>query len=171
MDTVLNIGLNDETAEGMVQRTGDTSFVYDSYRRWFKCWIFVLDLPDEAFEDVLEEYKEEKGVKSDTDLNAEDGKLDRRFPRNCSETQGFDFPEDPFEQLKLATEAVFKSWNGKRAIDYRNAAGIIHDLGTAVNIVTMVFGNMGWDSAQVWRLPRSANGENFVRRLPDECPG
>ncbi|UCH59497.1 MAG: pyruvate, phosphate dikinase [Anaerolineales bacterium] len=148
MDTVLNLGLNDKTAAGMVALTGDERFVYDAYRRLVQMFgSVVLGMPDEAFEDVLEEYKEHKGVKNDTDLSAEDWKhLTESFKQIVKEHQGFDFPQDPIEQLRLATEAVFKSWNGKRAVDYRNAAGISHDLGTAVNIVTMVFGNMGWDS-------------------------
>ena len=108
------------------------------------CWIFR----DEAFEDVLEDYKHERASKQDTDLTAEDLKaLDRSVQsRSSRKNKGFDFPQDPFEQMRLATEAVFKSWNGKRAIDYRRATNIPDDLGTAVNIVTMVFGNMGWDS-------------------------
>ncbi len=148
MDTVLNIGLNDKTAEGMVKLTEDERFVYDSYRRLVQMFgSVVLGLPDEAFEDVLDEYKEKKGVKSDTKLSAEDWKnLTKKFQEIVREHMGFDFPQDPYQQLRLATEAVFKSWNGKRAIDYRNAAGISHDLGTGVSIVTMVFGNMGWDS-------------------------
>ncbi|MCX8061840.1 MAG: pyruvate, phosphate dikinase [Anaerolineales bacterium] len=148
MDTVLNIGLNDTTAEGMVKLTGDERFVYDAYRRLIQGFgSVVLGIPDEAFEDVLEEYKHQKGYKLDTDLTAEDWKaLTQKFKEIVRQHKGFDFPQDPLEQLRLATEAVFKSWNGKRAVDYRNAAGIPHDLGTAVNIVTMVFGNMGWTS-------------------------
>ena len=148
MDTVLNLGLNDQTARAMVELTGDERFVYDAYRRLVQMFgSVVLGLPDEAFEDVLEEYKKKKGVKSDTELDAEDWKkLTKRFQEIVREYKGFDFPQDPYEQLRLATEAVFKSWNGKRAIDYRNAAGISHDLGTAVNIVTMVVGNRGWNS-------------------------
>jgi pyruvate,orthophosphate dikinase len=148
MDTVLNLGLNNETAAGMVKLTEDERFVYDSYRRLVQMFgSVVLGIKDEAFEDALEAYKEEKGVKFDTDLNAEDWKtLTKKFQAIIKEHKGFDFPQDPYEQLRLATEAVFNSWNGKRAIDYRNAAGISHDLGTAVNIVTMVFGNMGSSS-------------------------
>jgi pyruvate,orthophosphate dikinase len=148
MDTVLNIGLNDVTAQGMVKLTGDERFVYDAFRRLIQGFgAVVLGIPDEAFEDVLEEYKHQKGYKLDTELTAEDWKaLTEKFKVIVREHKGFDFPQDPFEQLRLATEAVFKSWNGKRAVDYRNAAGIAHDLGTAVNIVTMVFGNMGWTS-------------------------
>jgi len=148
MDTVLNIGLNDVTAQGMVKLTGDERFVYDAYRRLIQGFgSVVLGIPDEAFEEELEAYKQSKGVKLDTDLDANDWKtITEKFKAIVKKHKGFDFPQDPYEQLKLATEAVFQSWNGKRAVDYRNAAGISHDLGTAVNIVTMVFGNMGWNS-------------------------
>jgi len=148
MDTVLNLGLTDETVQGMIQLTGDERFVYDSYRRLIQMFgSVVLGIDDEAFEEPLDEYKKSKGYSADTDMTADDWKaLSETFKAVVRREKGFDFPQDPIEQLRLATEAVFKSWNGKRAIDYRNAAGIAHDLGTAVNIVTMVFGNMGWDS-------------------------
>ncbi|NMB87705.1 MAG: pyruvate, phosphate dikinase [Chloroflexi bacterium] len=148
MDTVLNIGLNDETAKGMVELTQNERFVFDAYRRLIQMFgSVVLGLRDEAFEDVLEEFKAKKGVKADTDLNAEDLKtLTEEFKKVVRKEYGSDFPQDPFDQMRLATEAVFRSWNGKRAIDYRRATNIADDLGTAVNIVTMVFGNMGWDS-------------------------
>ncbi len=162
MDTVLNLGLNDKTAAGMVKLTEDERFVYDSYRRLVQMFgSVVLGIDDEAFEDVLEAYKKNKGVKNDTELTAEDWKaLTDEFKKIVRAHKGFDFPQDPYEQLRLATEAVFKSWNGKRAIDYRNAAEISHDLGTAVNIVTMVFGNMGWDSGTGVAFTRNpATGE------------
>ena len=165
MDTVLNIGLNDETAKGMVDLTKDERFVYDAYRRLVQMFgSVVLDIDDEAFEDVLDEYKQVKGVKLDTDLKADDWKtLTEKFKQIIKKHKGFDFPQDPYEQLRLATEAVFKSWNGKRAIDYRNAAGISHDMGTAVNIQTMVFGNMGWDSGTGVAFTRDpATGENIL---------
>jgi len=148
MDTVLNIGLNDETAAGMIALTGNERFVNDSYRRLIQMFgSVVLGMPDEAFEDVLEEYKKEKGAKVDTDLSAADLKaLIAKFKAVVLAGKGFEFPQDPYKQMRLASEAVFGSWNGKRAIDYRRATGIADDLGTAVNIVTMVFGNMGWDS-------------------------
>ncbi len=148
MDTVLNIGLTDRTAEGLLALTGDRRFVYDAYRRLVEMFgSVVLGIPDEAFEEPLKEYKEKKGYKSDTDMTAEDWKaITETFKAVVRQHKGFDFPQDPFEQLRLATEAVFKSWNGKRAVDYRRATGIPDDLGTAVNIVTMIFGNMGWDS-------------------------
>jgi len=144
MDTVLNIGLNDETAARMVELTDDPRFVYDAYRRLVHMFgSVVLNIDDEAFEHPLDKYKAEKGYKLDTEMKAEDWKvLTELYKDVVKEQKGFDFPQDPYQQLKLATEAVFKSWNGKRAIDYRNAAGIAHDLGTGVNIQTMVFGNM-----------------------------
>ena len=148
MDTVLNIGLNDETAAGMIKLTNNERFVNDSYRRLIQMFgSVVLGITDEAFEDVLDEFKKAKGAKVDTDLKAADLKeLIAKFKVVVKKEKGFDFPQDPFVQMKLASEAVFGSWNGKRAIDYRRATGIADDLGTAVNIVTMVFGNMGNDS-------------------------
>jgi pyruvate,orthophosphate dikinase len=148
MDTVLNIGLNDETAKGMVKLTENERFVYDSYRRLIQMFgSVVLGISDEAFEHVLDSFKEEKGAEADTDLTAEDLKeLTEKFKVVVKKEKGFDFPQDPYKQLELATKAVFASWNAKRAIDYRRRANIPDDLGTAVNIVTMVFGNMGWDS-------------------------
>jgi pyruvate,orthophosphate dikinase len=149
MDTVLNIGLTDVTAEGMVKLTGNDRFVYDSYRRLVEMFgSVVLGIPDESFEQPLHEYKHKKGYKLDTEMTADDWKqIVEAFKAVIRKEKGFDFPQDPYKQLELATEAVFKSWNGKRAIDYRNATGISHDLGTAVNIQTMAFGNMGDDSA------------------------
>ncbi|MBI4926719.1 MAG: pyruvate, phosphate dikinase, partial [Anaerolineae bacterium] len=162
MDTVLNIGLNDQTVEGMINLTGNPRFVYDSYRRLIMMFgSVVLGMPDEAFEEPMDEFKAHKGAKADTDLTAEDMKeLCEIFKKVTRENKGFDFPQNPIEQLRLATEAVFKSWNGKRAKDYRRAESIPDDLGTAVNIVTMVFGNMGWDSGTGVAFTRNpANGD------------
>ncbi len=163
MDTVLNIGLNDETAKGMVALTGDERFVYDAYRRLVQMFgSVVLGIDDEAFEEVLDEYKKARGVELDTELEAEDWKkITAEFQKIVKKEKGFDFPQDPYEQLRLATEAVFASWNGKRAVDYRNAAGIPHDLGTAVNVVTMVFGNMAEGSGTGVAFTRNpSTGEN-----------
>jgi len=148
MDTVLNIGLNDAVAEGLVALTGDARFVYDAYRRLVQMFgSVVMGLPDEPFEKVLEDYRERRNVANDADLSPDDlVAITQAFRDIVKARTGRPFPADPIEQLRLATEAVFSSWNGKRAIDYRNAAGIAHDLGTAVNIVMMVFGNMGDDS-------------------------
>ena len=164
MDTVLNIGLNDETAARMVELTGDARFVYDAYRRLVHMFgSVVLGIDDEEFEEPLDEYKQEKGYKLDTEMNAEDWQaLTESYKAVIKEHKGFDFPQDPYEQLKLATEAVFGSWNGKRAIDYRNAAGIAHDLGTGVNIVTMVFGNMENSGTGVAFTRNPSTGEHKV---------
>jgi len=163
MDTVLNIGLNDETAKGMIQLTQNERFVYDSYRRLIQMFgSVVLGIEDEAFENHLDGVKQIKGYKSDTQLTAADLKdMIAVFKKVVVDHKGFEFPQDPLEQLKLAIEAVFKSWNGKRAVDYRRATNIPDDLGTAVNIVTMVFGNMGDDSGTGVAFTRNpATGEN-----------
>ena len=134
MDTVLNIGLNDDTVKGMIEATGDPRFVYDSYRRLIQMFgSVVMGVPDEPFEELIAEYRKARGAKSDTELTADDWKsIAERFKEIFQRYSHICFPADPYEQLRLATEAVFKSWNGKRAIDYRNAAKIPHDLGTAV---------------------------------------
>jgi len=165
MDTVLNIGLNDETAEGMVKLTADRRFVFDAYRRLVQMFgSVVMGIADELFEDILTDYRSRRGVKSDSELTAEDfAAITADFRKIVRRETGRDFPADPMDQLKLAVEAVFKSWNGKRAVDYRNAAGIPHDLGTGVNIVTMVFGNMGDDSATGVAMTRNATtGEKEI---------
>ncbi|MEX1092102.1 MAG: pyruvate, phosphate dikinase, partial [Acidimicrobiia bacterium] len=158
MDTVLNIGMNDSVAEGLVKLTDDDHFVYDSYRRLVQMFgSVVLGIRDEPFEHVLERYRNERGVSSDSDLTAEDFRaITTEFKGIVERFSGRSFPDDPSEQLSLAIEAVFRSWNGKRAVDYRNAAGIPHDLGTAVNIQAMVFGNMGKDSATGVAMSRNA---------------
>ncbi|MEO0248601.1 MAG: pyruvate, phosphate dikinase, partial [candidate division WOR-3 bacterium] len=165
MDTVLNIGLNDETALGLITLTSDERVVYDAYRRLVHMFgSVVLGIPDEPFEDALTQLKERRQAAADTDLTAQDLiELTAIFKKIVWDHKGFEFPSDPFEQMRLAIEAVFKSWNGKRAVDYRNAAGIPHDLGTAVNIVTMVFGNMGWDSGTGVAFTRDpATGEKVL---------
>jgi pyruvate,orthophosphate dikinase len=158
MDTVLNIGLNDRVVEGLIRLTDDPHFGYDSYRRLVQMFgSVVLGVRDEPFEDVLERYRATRGVDSDSDLTAEDFQaITGEFKSIVERYAGRPFPDDPKEQLRLAIEAVFRSWNGKRAIDYRNAAGIPHDLGTGVNIQTMVFGNMGSDSATGVAMSRNA---------------
>ncbi len=148
MNTILNIGLNDEVVEGMIRLTNNPRFVWDLYRRLIEMFgTTVFNLDDEVFEHPMAEYKEKHGYKVDTDMTAEDWKeLTQTFKNVFKGLVGFDFPQDVYKQLELATKAVFESWNGKRAVDYRRATGISDDLGTAVNIVTMVFGNMGNDS-------------------------
>jgi pyruvate, orthophosphate dikinase len=148
MNTVLNIGLNDEVVEGMIQTTGNPRFVWDLYRRLVEMFgTTVFNLDDEVFEHPMAEYKSNKGYKVDTEMTAEDWKeLVSVFKEVFKKHVGSDFPQDVYKQLELATKAVFESWNGKRAIDYRKKEGISNDLGTAVNIQTMVFGNTGEDS-------------------------
>ena len=159
MDTILNIGLNDEVAEGMAKLTGDARFVYDSYRRLIQMFGSVArNVADELFEEVITKQREKAGVKNDSDLTAADWMaITEKFKYIYRTYTHTEFPVDPYDQLRLATEAVFKSWNGKRAIDYRNASGISHDLGTAVNIQTMVFGNMGNNSATGVAMTRNAS--------------
>lgn len=165
MDTVLNIGLNDKTAAGLLELTGDERFLYDSYRRLVQMFgSVVMGVPDEDFEEVLTEARLKAGVETDTQLTADDWKdVTKKFKAIFRRYANRNFPTDPYEQLNMATEAVFKSWNGKRAVDYRNATGISHDLGTAVSIQTMVFGNMGNDSATGVALTRNGTtGENRI---------
>ena len=148
MDTVLNIGLSDSVAQGMIELTGSPRFVYDAYRRLLQMFAtVVLNLPHEPFEAALKGYRQRRGVQNDADLQAADLQaLTGEFKGIIKTLSGREMPQDAREQLRLCTEAVFHSWNGKRAVDYRNAAGIAHNLGTAVCIVPMVFGNMGQDS-------------------------
>ena len=165
MDTILNIGLNDEVAEGLIALTSDPRFVYDSYRRLVQMFgSVVLGVPDEVFEAVITARRNAAGVKVDSELAASDWQeITRKFKEIIRTYTGEPFPEDPEEQLRLATEAVFRSWNGKRAVDYRNASGIRHDLGTAVNIQAMVFGNMGDDCATGVAMSRNATtGEQHL---------
>ena len=165
MDTVLNIGLNDKTAAGLLELTGDERFLYDSYRRLVQMFgSVVMGAPDEVFEEVITEARLKAGVETDTQLTVDDWKdVTKKFKAIFRRYANRDFPTDPYEQLTLATEAVFKSWNGKRAVDYRNATGIPHDLGTAVSIQTMVFGNMGNDSATGVALTRNGTtGDNKI---------
>ncbi|UCC50410.1 MAG: pyruvate, phosphate dikinase [Anaerolineaceae bacterium] len=162
MDTVLNIGMNDDIAKKMVERTGDPRFVFDLYRRLVQMFgSVVMGVPDEAFEVVISARRKKAGVKSDAELTAEDWQVvTQRFKDIYRTFTHNEFPQDPYEQLRFATEAVFKSWNGKRAIAYRNAAGIAHDLGTAVNVQTMVYGNIGDNSGTGVAMSRNAsNGE------------
>jgi pyruvate,orthophosphate dikinase len=148
MNTILNIGLNDQVVEGMINLTNNPRFVWDSYRRlidMFATTVFGVD--DEVFHHPLADYKAKKGYKLDTEMTAEDWKaLVGVYKDVYKKNVGEDFPQDVYKQMELATKAVFASWMGKRAIDYRRHEGISDDLGTAVNIVTMVFGNMGNDS-------------------------
>ena len=165
MDTILNIGLNNEVAQGLIALNDDPRFVYDSYRRLVQMFgSVVMGVPDEVFEAVITARRKARDVKNDMELDAEDWRaVTEQFKGIVRSYTGHAFPAEPLAQLKLATEAVFKSWNGKRAVDYRNASHIPHDLGTAVNIVTMVFGNMGDSCGTGVAMSRNAsNGENVL---------
>lgn len=149
MDTVLNLGISDEVAAAMAERTQDARFAYDCYRRFVQMFgRVVLGVPDEPFDRLLAEQRRQRGVQNDAELPAADlQQLTQQFVAVVEQHTGKAFPREPQAQLRLAVEAVFRSWNGKRARDYRTAAGIAHDLGTAVNVCAMVFGNSGSRSA------------------------
>ena len=158
MDTILNIGMNDEITASLAAQTSQPRFAYDLYRRLVQMFGgVVMGVPDEVFEAVITAQRRESGVDNDANLGADAWKaVTVKFREIIRTYTGREFPTDPYEQLQQATEAVFKSWNGKRANDYRNAANIPHDLGTAVNIQTMVFGNTGDDSATGVFMSRNA---------------
>jgi pyruvate,orthophosphate dikinase len=165
MDTVLNIGMNDETVAGLIESTGDPRVAYDLYRRLIQMFgSVVMHIPDEKFEEIITRTRMEAGVGSDTELTGDHWKeITEEFKNVFRFYTHHHFPTEPYAQLQMAIEAVFMSWNGKRAIDYRNAAGIAHDLGTAVNIVTMVYGNLGDDSGTGVALTRSGTtGEKRI---------
>ena len=148
MDTVLNLGLNDKTVIGLIQQTSNERFAYDAYRRFVQMFgKVVLGVRGDAFESIIRERKEKLGVKSDIELDTNTlASLVQEFKSLIRKEKGQDFPEGPATQLQLAVAAVFRSWNGHRAVVYREANKIPETLGTAVNIQTMVFGNMGPDS-------------------------
>ena len=145
MDTVLNLGLNDTTINGLIEGSGDERFAYDSYRRFIQMYgDVVMGVEHDLYEAIIDEKKKAKGVDLDTELDAEDWKdVVVKFKALYKEKTGQDFPEDPFEQLRGAINAVFESWYNPRAIRYRELNDIPHNWGTAVNVQTMVFGNMG----------------------------
>ena len=168
MDTVLNLGLNEETLKGIVAATGNERFGYDAYRRFLMMFSDIVlsdeypKLKKEHFEKIFTALKDKLGAKFDTEVGAADLKgLTVQYKAYFNEVTGKDFPTDPMEQLRLAIIAVFKSWNNERAVIYRNREKIAHDLGTAVNIQTMVFGNMGDDCGTGVAFTRNpATGEN-----------
>ena len=163
METILNLGMNDKTVEGMIKLTNNPRFCYDSYRRFLTMFGSVAwEIERQKFEDYLEKKKKEKGYKSDTDLTAEDWKsLIEPYKALIKAETGKDFPQDPYVQLEEAIEAVFRSWNIPRAVAYRNHYKIDHNYGTAVNVQTMVFGNMGDDCATGVSFTRNpSTGEN-----------
>ncbi len=163
MDTILNLGLNDESVEGLAKATNNERFAWDSYRRFIQMFgDVVLKVPHEKFEKILEERKKEVGAKQDIDLTAEDFKyIVQKYKELVKKETGREFPQDPYEQLKMAIRAVFDSWNNPRAKKYREINNIPDDYGTAVNIVAMVFGNMGDNSGTGVAFTRNpSTGEN-----------
>ncbi len=165
MDTVLNLGLNDESVKGLIEGTSNPRFAWDAYRRFVMMFgNIVLGIERRKFDVLMDKMKEEKGVTQDVELTAEDLKeLTEQYKKLVEEETGKPFPQEPLEQLRLAIEAVFKSWNNPRAITYREREKIPHDLGTAVNVQSMVFGNMGDDSGTGVAFTRNvATGEKEI---------
>lgn len=163
MDTILNLGLNDEVVEGFAKLTSNERFAYDSYRRFIQMYSdVVMELPKSNFEKIIDEMKEQKGVKLDTELDAGDLKqLVAKFKEYYRQQKGCDFPSEPAEQLMGAVKAVFRSWENPRAIYYRRMNDIPSSWGTAVNVQMMVFGNMGDDSGTGVAFTRNpSTGEN-----------
>ncbi len=165
MDTVLNLGLNDETRKSLAQLTGNERFSYDAYRRFIQLFgKIVLGIDAEKFEHKFDEYKKKLGVKLDTEVGAESlATLIDDYKVIVKAETGEDFPTDPLKQLELSIRAVFASWNGRRARDYRRVHKLDDSLGTAVNVMTMVFGNMGEDSGTGVAFTRDvATGEKVL---------
>ena len=164
MDTVLNLGLNDQSVLGLAEQTENPRFAYDSYRRFIQmAGDVIMGIGDEKFERILDKYKRALGRNAqDTDLGVNElQKIIADYKALYEKEIGAPFPQDPYEQLFLAIEAVFKSWNTRRAITYRKINSI-PDFGTAVNIQTMVFGNKGWNSATGVAFTRDpSTGENI----------
>lgn len=163
MDTVLNLGLNDKTVVALIEKTKNERFGWDSYRRFVQMFgDVVMDVEHNKFEEALQSKKDKKNVKFDTELTAEDlRELVEDYKKIIKEAKGRSFPQDPREQLKMSIGAVFGSWNNKRAISYRNLHDLPHNLGTAVNVQAMVFGNMGQDSGTGVAFTRNpATGED-----------
>ncbi len=163
MDTVLNLGLNDDTRDSLIELTDNEWFAYDAHRRFISMFSdIVMGYSRLHFEEKLEELKEEEGVELDTEVSLEGLKqLVGEYKEMYKERFGEEFPTDPYKQLELSIKAVFDSWNGARAVAYREHEGIPHDWGTAVNVQTMVFGNMGEDSATGVAFTRDpATGEH-----------
>jgi pyruvate, orthophosphate dikinase len=165
MDTVLNLGLNDESVDGLARQSGNKRFAYDAYRRFIQMFgRIVMGADGESFEHALDEAKRRRGVAADTDLDADDLRdVVETFRGLVKKQTRKDFPQDPREQLEMAVRAVFDSWNGDRARLYRRQEKIADDLGTAVNVVAMVFGNLGDDSGTGVAFTRNpANGEKGI---------
>lgn len=167
MDTILNLGLNDDTVEGLIRITSDGRFAFDAFRRFIQLFgKIALGVDEKEFDEILDWTKQKVGALYDTDLDADHLKdICHQYLMLIKKRKGMPFPEDPMVQLRLAIEAVFKSWMGRRAVDYRREFNITPEMadGTAVNVCTMVFGNMGFDSATGVAFTRDpATGENIL---------
>ena len=166
MDTVLNLGLNDDTVEGLARLSGNRRFALDAYRRFISMFAhIVMDVPTEKFDRLLEGFKTQTEGGRDTDLSEEQlAEIITAYKRIVfTDRHGEEFPLDPYEQLRMAIAAVFDSWNGRRAIEYRRVHRIPDNLGTAVNVQAMVFGNLGWDSGTGVAFTRNpSTGENNI---------
>ena len=165
MDTILNLGLNDEVVEGLAKKTGNPRFAYDSYRRFVQMFSdVVMEMNKSEFEKIIDEMKEAKGVTQDVELDADDMKaLVAKFKSLYKEKMGADFPTDPKTQLIEAVKAVFRSWDNPRANTYRRMNEIPYDWGTAVNVQSMVFGNSGDNSGTGVAFTRNpATGEKAL---------
>lgn len=163
MDTVLNLGLNDTSVRGLIAKTGNERFGWDAYRRFVQMFgDVVMDVEHDKFEKALQAKKDSRGVKFDTELTGQDLKeLVEDYKKIIRDAMGKSFPEDPREQLRMSIDAVFGSWNNKRAQTYRNLHDVPHNIGTAVNVQTMVFGNMGQTSGTGVAFTRNpSTGEN-----------
>ena len=174
MDTVLNLGLNDATVVALARETNDERFAYDSFRRFIQMYSdVVLEVEHYNFEEILEEYKELKDYRLDTEMTADDWKnIVAEYKARVREVLGRDFPSDPKEQLWGAISAVFGSWMNQRANTYRRLHDIPESWGTAVSVQSMVFGNMGDDcSTGVCFSRNPSTGANRAWRVPGECPG
>ncbi len=165
MDTVLNLGLNDVSVKGIIAKTGNERFGWDAYRRFVQMFgDVVMGVEHDEFEKAIQAKKDSKGVSFDTELTGQDLKeLVDDYKKIIKDAKGKSFPEDPREQLKMSIDAIFGSWNNKRAIAYRNLNDIPHNIGTAVNVQTMVFGNMGQTSGTGVAFTRDpSTGENLL---------
>jgi len=170
MDTILNLGLNENTIQGIISKTKDERFAYDSYRRFIQMFgNVVMGIKSEFFEEILEMIKEKQKVEIDADIDTEGLKeIVRKYKELVKKETGREFPDNPKQQLNMAIEAVFSSWDNKRAITYRKINKIPDDLGTAVNVQEMVFGNMGYDSGTgvgFTRNPSTGEKENYGEYL------
>src|SRR3989338_8712119 len=163
IDTVLNLGLNDKSIIGLIKKTGNERFAWDAYRRFIQMFgNVVLGIEKEHFEHIVSHKKQERNIKLDIEFTVDDLKdIVSKHKAKVKELTGKDFPQEPYSQLEMSRDAVFKSWNNPRAVTYRRLYSIPDNLGTSVNVQTMVFGNLGNTSATGVGFTRNpATGEN-----------